>query len=218
MILGVGPGDGSAVAAGRVPRPGAGGVVPRQRLSELLSGSARVTVVSAPPGSGKSVLLRSWISQPTLTQSAAWVTAGRDEGNPQRFWLTVLGALRRTAPGAALVRAVTAAPDLDGWAIIERLLTDLAQLRDQLWLVIDDMHELDDDQALRQLELLIMRAPPQLRFALATRHDVRLRLHRLRLEGDLAEIRESDLRFSLPRRVNCSRRRGWSCPSRPWRC
>jgi LuxR family maltose regulon positive regulatory protein len=156
-----------------------------------------VTVVSAPPGSGKTVLLRSWISQAALTQSAAWVTAGRDERDPQRFWLSVVGALRRTAPGAALVRAVTAAPDLDGWAITEQLLTDLARLRDRLWLVIDDVHELDDDQGLRQLELLIMRAPPQLRFVLATRHDLRLGLHRLRLEGELAEIREPDLRFSL---------------------
>jgi LuxR family maltose regulon positive regulatory protein len=125
------------------------------------------------------------------------VTAGRDERDPQRFWLSVLGALRRTGPGGALVRAMTAAPDLDGWAITERLLTDLAQLRDRLWLVIDDVHELDDAQGLRQLELLIMRAPPQLRFVLATRHDVRLGLHQLRLEGELAEIREPDLRFTL---------------------
>ena len=52
-------------------------------------------------------------------------------------------------------------------------------------------------EALRQLELLIMRAPPELRFVLATRHDVRLGLHRLRLEGGLAEIREPDLRFTV---------------------
>ena len=51
--------------------------------------------------------------------------------------------------------------------------------------------------ALRQLELLVMRAPPELRFVLATRHDVRLGLHRLRLEGELTEIREPDLRFTV---------------------
>jgi LuxR family transcriptional regulator, maltose regulon positive regulatory protein len=58
------------------------------------------------------------------------------------------------------------------------------------------VHELDPE-ALGQLELLVMRAPPRLRFVLATRHDVRLGLHRLRLEGQLAEIRPADLRFSL---------------------
>ena len=63
--------------------------------------------------------------------------------------------------------------------------------------MIDDVHELGSDEARRQLELLVMRAPPELRFVLATRHDVRLGLHRLRLEGELTEIRADDLRFSL---------------------
>src|SRR5262249_26752118 len=56
---------------------------------------------------------------------------------------------------------------------------------------------LGSDQARRQLELLVMRAPDELRFVLATRHDVRLGLHRLRLEGELTEIRADDLRFTV---------------------
>ena len=109
----------------------------------------------------------------------------------------MLDALCQTVPGSALVRPLTAAPDLDGWAIVERLLKDLAPLDQRLWLVIDDLHELGSDQARQQLELLVMRAPAKLRFVLATRHDVRLGLHRLRLEGELTEIRAADLRFSL---------------------
>ena len=155
-----------------------------------------MTVVSAPPGSGKTVLLRSWIGAAGLAERAAWVPVGRDEVDPQRLWLAVLDALRQTAPGSALVRPLTAAPDLEGWAIIERLLTDLAPLQEQLWLVVDDVHELDSDQA-RQLELLVMRAPEPLRFVLAARHDMRMGLHRLRLEGELTEIRAVDLRFTL---------------------
>jgi LuxR family transcriptional regulator, maltose regulon positive regulatory protein len=156
-----------------------------------------VTLVSAPPGSGKTVLLRSWMREAGLAKRAAWVPVGRDERDPQRFWLTVLDELRQTVPGSVLVRELTAAPDLDGWTITERLLNDLAPLGERLWLVIDDLHELGSDQARRQLELLIMRAPAGLRFVLATRHDVRLGLHRLRLEGELAEIRADDLRFSI---------------------
>jgi len=155
-----------------------------------------VSVVSAPPGSGKTVLLRSWISQSGVAGRAAWVPAGRGERDPQRFWLSVLAALRQTAAGSALVRELTAAPDLDGWVITERLLADLAPLDDRLWLVVDDVQELGP-AALAQLELLILRAPPGLRFVLATRRDVRLGLHRLRLEGELAEIREPDLRFTV---------------------
>ena len=176
--------------------PGAGGVVSRPGLFGRLGASARVTVVSAPPGSGKTILLRSWVGQPGLAESAAWVPVGRYERDPQRFWLSVLGALRQTVPGSALVGELTAAPDLDGWTIIERLLKDLAPLEDRIWLVIDDVHELGSAEARSQLELLIMRAPPELRFALATRHDLRLGLHRLRLEGELTEIRAADLRFT----------------------
>ncbi|HEX9043035.1 MAG TPA: LuxR C-terminal-related transcriptional regulator [Trebonia sp.] len=173
------------------------GIVPRPRLVDRL-GVARVTVVSASPGSGKTVLLRSWIGQAGVAERAAWVPVGRDERDPQRFWLSVVEALRQTAPGAALVQPLSAAPELDGWAIAERLLKDLASLADGVWLVLDDVHELGADQALRQLELLVLRAPPTLRFVLATRHDVRLGLHRLRLQGELVEIRESDLRFTVP--------------------
>jgi LuxR family maltose regulon positive regulatory protein len=142
------------------------------------------------------VLLRSWIAEPGLADRAAWVPVGRGEQDPQRFWLSVLGALRGTAAGSGLVRELTAAPGLDGWAVVERLLKDLAPLVGHLWLVIDDVHELRSADALAQLELLVMRAPPELRFVLATRHDMRLGLHRLRLEGELAEIRAADLRFT----------------------
>jgi ATP/maltotriose-dependent transcriptional regulator MalT len=161
-------------------------------------------MVTAPPGSGKTVLLRSWLGEAGLAESAAWVSVGRDERDPQRLWLSVLDALCQTVPGSALVRPLTAAPDLDGWAIVERLLKDLAPLDQRLWLVIDDLHELGSDQARQHLELLVMRAPAELRFVLATRHDVRLGLHRLRLEGELTEIRAADLRFSL------AERNGWT--------
>ena len=155
-----------------------------------------MTVVSGSPGSGKTVLLRSWITEAGLAESVAWVSAGGDERDPQRFWLSVLGALRQTTSGSVLVRELTAAPDLDGWAIAERLLKDLVPLEDPIWLVIDDVHELGSGEARRQLELLVMRAPQGLRFVLATRYDLRLGLHRLRLEGELTEIREPDLRFT----------------------
>src|ERR1700733_14961193 len=192
----MGPAEGSDAAVGRVAHPGAG-VVSRPDLTRRLGASARVTVVSAQPGSGKSVLLRSWIGEAGLMDSAGWVSVERDDRDPQRFWLSVLGALRRTSAGSRLVREVTAAPDLDGWAVVERLLKDVVPLQDRLWLVLDDVHELGSAEALRQLELLLMRAPPELRFVLVTRHDLRLGLHRLRLEGELTEIRAAHLRFSL---------------------
>jgi LuxR family transcriptional regulator, maltose regulon positive regulatory protein len=193
----VGSTDQSGTAGTRAAPAVRDGVVSRPGLSGLLGGAGRVTEVSAPAGSGKTLLLRSWIGEAGLAECVAWVPVQGEERDPQRFWLFVLGALRDTAAGVKLVRPLTAAPDLDGWAVVERLLEDLGGLEDRLWLVIDDVHELRPAEALRQLELLVMRAPARLRFVLATRHDLRLGLHRLRLEGELTEIRAADLRFTL---------------------
>src|SRR5947209_18197809 len=63
--------------------------------------------------------------------------------------------------------------------------------------MLDDVHELGSAETRRQLELLLMRGPPELRRVLATRHDLRLGLDRLRLEGELTEIRAADLRFAV---------------------
>jgi LuxR family maltose regulon positive regulatory protein len=168
--------------------------VSRCALFGRLAEAQRVVQISAPAGSGKTVLMRSWIAEAGLARHAAWVPADSEE---QAFWVSVADALRGTAAGAALVRPLTAAPGLDGWAVVERLLTDLARLEDRVWLVIDDAHLLDCGEVLPQLELLLLRAPRELRFVLAARHDLRLGLHRLRLDGELTEIRAADLRFSL---------------------
>jgi len=192
----VGAASWSGVAGSSAAPPIRDGVVSRPGLFGLLAQAGRVTVVSAPAGSGKTLLLRSWAGDPGLAERVAWVPVQGTEHDPQRFWLSVLGALRDTAAGSKLVRPLTAAPGLDGWTVVERLLTDLGELEDRVWLVIDDGHELRPAEVLRQLELLVMRAPAGLRFVFATRHDLRLGLHRLRLEGELTEIRAPDLRFT----------------------
>ncbi len=172
-------------------------MVLRRGLFERLGRAARVTQISAPAGSGKTYLLRSWIAESGLADNAAWVPVQAAEPDPQRFWISVLDALRDTIAGSKLIRPLTGAPDLNGWAVIERLLEDLEPLEDSLWLVIDDVHELLSAEALAQLELLMMGAPAELRFVLLTRKEVRLGLHRLRLEGELTEIRGADLQFSV---------------------
>ncbi|HYZ55771.1 MAG TPA: LuxR C-terminal-related transcriptional regulator [Streptosporangiaceae bacterium] len=193
----MGPAAGSGTAGAPAVPAVREGIVSRRALFERLAGAARVTQVSAPAGSGKTFLLRSWIGEAGLAERTAWVPVQGQERDPQRFWISVVGALRDTAAGSELVRELTAAPDLDGWAVVERLLKDLVSLQDRLWLVIDDLHDLCSAEALAQLELLVMRAPPTLRFVLATRRNLRLGLHRLRLEGELTEIRAADLRFTL---------------------
>ena len=178
----------SGVRAWLVPRPG---------LFELLGAAERVVHVSAPAGSGKTFLLRSWIAAAGLSERTAWVSVGRGEHDPQVFWLSVLDSLRQTGAGSERVRELTAAPHLDGANVVGRLLEDLGSLREPLWLVIDDLHELQAEEAVRQVEVLLGSAPAALRFVLVTRRDLRLGLHRLRVEGELTEIRGEDLRFTL---------------------
>src|SRR5580700_2589236 len=134
------------------------GAVLRGALFGRLAGAERVVQMSAPAGSGKTALMRSWIAEAGLARHIAWVSVDREVRHPRRFWIAVADALRGTAAGSALVRPLTPAPDLDSWAVVERLLTDLAPLKDRLWLLIDDAHLLDSGEVLPQLELLLLRA------------------------------------------------------------
>jgi LuxR family maltose regulon positive regulatory protein len=172
-------------------------LVPRPGLFELLGAAGRVVHVSAPAGSGKTFLLRAWIAAEGLGDRAAWVSVGRGERDPQAFWLSVLDSLRGTGAGSERVRELTAAPGLDGAALVRRLVEDLSPLEETLWLVIDDLHGLQDGDAVGQLGELLAGTPRSLRLVLLTRRDLRLGLHRLRLEGELTEIRGEDLRFTL---------------------
>jgi LuxR family maltose regulon positive regulatory protein len=177
---------------------GARSVVARRELFGLLSddGGRRVTLISAPAGSGKTFLLRSWIDDAGVRDRVAWVSVERDERDAQHFWRSVVGELRSAAGAEGLVGKLEPTPAFDGEVIVERLISGLGLAEEPVVLVIDDLHELRSADALSQLERLISRRPPLLRVVLASRHDPRLGLHRLRVAGDLMEIRTEDLRFS----------------------
>ena len=168
------------------------GLVMREGLLERLSGPGTVMLVCAPAGSGKTVLLRSWVEDSGLR--AAWVSVERGERDGQRFWLSLIDALAAAVPA---VERVDPAPSFQGEALVERLLADLALLDEPAVLVVDDLHELQSAEARQWLEVLLARRPPALRVVLSTREEPRLGLHRLRLGGDLIEVRAADLRFSL---------------------
>lgn len=172
------------------------GIVSRPELIDRLRHAGRVTQISASAGSGKTTLVQSWIREADIGDRAAWVSVFGERRQAEQFWISVSDALRRTAPGSQIVGTLTAAPGLSGWTIVERLVGDLGQLEKDVWLVIDDLHELGSEEGIRQLELFILRAPATVRLMLLTRHDLRIGLHRVRLAGDLTEIRAADLRFA----------------------
>jgi LuxR family maltose regulon positive regulatory protein len=140
------------------------------------------------------VLLRSWAAE--LSEPVAWVTVDRDERDAQRFWLHVIDALADAAPDGVVER-VAPAPSFAGAATVTRLTEQLERLGEPVSLVIDDLHELKSDDALGWLDLLLAHLPETLRVVIGTREEPTLALHRLRLTGELVELRADDLRFSL---------------------
>jgi LuxR family transcriptional regulator, maltose regulon positive regulatory protein len=174
------------------------GLIARTPLFARLSAAvdSGVTLISAPAGSGKTVLLRSWMTATDWGARTAWVSVDPDEHDAQRFWLEIVEALRSIPRAAALVDRRTATPEFYGPAFVDRLIDELRELDQPVVLVIDDLHELVSTEAQNQLERFLARRPRQLSIVLATRHDPQLALHRMRLSGQLTEIRAADLRFS----------------------
>jgi LuxR family maltose regulon positive regulatory protein len=166
-------------------------------LAALDRAAARkVTIISAPAGSGKTSLLRVWADRPGQRYRLAVLQVQRDQQDAQQFWLALLDAVRHASATTSRAEPQAATPDFNAPAMVDRVLSELADARGDLTLVIDDLHELNSPEAFAQLTRLLMNLPPQVHAILTTRHDLRLRLHQLRLAGELAEIRAADLRFS----------------------
>ncbi len=166
-------------------------------LAALDSATARkVTIISAPAGSGKTSLVHAWADRLGQLYRLAVVQVQRDQQDAQYFWLALLDAVRRVRGVPSGAEAPAATPDFNAPAMVERVLAELAEAGGGIMLVIEDLHELNSPEALGQLTRLLTSLPAGVHALLTTRRDLPLRLHRLRLAGELAEIRAADLRFT----------------------
>ena len=163
-------------------------VVPRARLLDRLEEavrSASATLVSAPPGFGKTVLLSMWAAETDV--AVAWVNLDEDDDESGRFLDAVNAALATVAAGGS--------PQVAGGSL-EIALASAVAADERVALVLDDLHELAGWETLAALERLCRYAPPQLHIVFVTRTDPPLPLHRMRVAGELAEIRAADLAFT----------------------
>ncbi len=195
------PGSGSGVAFRTDPPKLAQAALRLIQRGELLASldraaTAKVTLISAPAGSGKTSLLRAWADGAGQPYRLAVVQVRRDQQDSQQFWLAVLSAIRHAPGMTGEGEQLAATPGFNEAAISERVLSELAAHHDRTFLVIDDLHELTSAEAFMQLTRLLEKLPQHVHAILATRRDLPLRLHKLRLAGELADIRAADLRFT----------------------
>jgi LuxR family transcriptional regulator, maltose regulon positive regulatory protein len=175
-------------------------LVPRRRLIDLLArpGSHKLTLIDAPAGWGKTTLLAEWQDDPDEARPFAWVSLDKADNDPVRFWTYVVMALRTVAPGlgertlAVLGgRGPSTTRDL-----LPVLINELAACAPHLVLALDDYHTIANDEIHEGVELLLARLPAQLHLAIASRSDPPLPLARMRVRGELLEVRSDALRFS----------------------
>jgi len=178
-----------------------GRTVARPRLVELLDEgrSARLTLVSAPAGFGKTTVLARWLESPTGRQPpVAWLSLEQGDSHPARFWTYLITAIQRAAPkvgDSALALLQTGRPPLDG--VLATLINELSAGPTALQLVLDDYHLVDGPDLQPSMAYFLDHLPPQVHLIISTRVDPALPLARLRARGELVEIRAADLRFTL---------------------
>src|SRR5690242_3734098 len=173
------------------------GLLDRRDLLQLLDRAVtkRVTVISAPPGSGKTSLLRAWSDRPGQHRRIAFVSVPRDQHDAQQFWLAVLDAIRQSA-ATADSRTRTTPLGFDDDALVDTIVAELAEHAEVFVLILDDLHELKSAGALTQFEYFLANLPRSTRVVLSSRRDPPIRLHQHRLADEVAEIRAGDLRFT----------------------
>ena len=165
--------------------------VTRPRLLARLDSAADrpLTLLSAGPGAGKTVLLADWVRRGSVP--VAWLNPTPADAEPRRFWRLLESALRDShdaGPGSSVEGSRAAGIDL-----VQALFSRIPEPAERLVVVIDDAHVLVHPDVLAGLDSLIRSGQPGLRLILASRSDPLLPLHRYRLAGQMHELRAADL-------------------------
>jgi LuxR family transcriptional regulator, maltose regulon positive regulatory protein len=182
-------------------------LVPRPRLSERLDrgAAAKLMLVSAPAGFGKTTLLAEWLAAPPAVPAApagerpaAWLSLDRGDNHPGTFWAYVIAALQKVVPGVGVdaLSLLRVSPPTPIETVLTTLLNDLGAADGDLVLVLDDYHVIDVPEVQKGMAYLLDHVPPRLHLVIAGRADPALPLARLRARGELVEVRAADLRFT----------------------
>jgi LuxR family maltose regulon positive regulatory protein len=183
-------------------------LVHRPRLIERLNASARpnckLTLISTPAGFGKTTLISEWVqtvdgATPPIT--IAWLSLDEGDNDPARFLAYLIAALNQAEGGEAEIgkgslSMLHSPQQPPAKAVLTPLINEIATISDRMILVLDDYHAIESSQVDEALAFLLENLPPQLHLVIVTREDPRLPLSRLRVRGQLTELRAADLRFT----------------------
>ncbi len=188
-------------------------LVLRLRLIDLLNQGLqpgrKLTLISAPAGFGKTTLVNAWANSlrpETLTDRAnpirtAWLSLDEGDNSTVRFLtylITALNQINEKEPhlGEDALSMLRSPQPLPAAAILTSLINDLILIPGKTILILDDYHLIDPSPVDEVLTTLLEYMPPEMHLVIATRNDPQLPLARLRIRGQLTEVRAEDLRFS----------------------
>jgi LuxR family maltose regulon positive regulatory protein len=172
-------------------------VVMRGRLLDRLSAGARgpLTLISAPAGSGKTVLASSWVGTGAAPGPVTWISLDEEDDRPGIFWSYVLHGLARSGVSVAEVGAPDQVDSVDQSLLI-RLAVELSERSEPAVLILDNAEGLTRHQVAEEIDFVLRHSGGQLRVVLIARIDPNLPLHQYRLDGSVTEIRFADLAFT----------------------
>ena len=173
-------------------------VVTRSRLLDRLrqGAEARLTLVSAPAGFGKTTLLAQWLAREQEGSRVAWVSLDAADSDPSAFWTYVVSALQAASGVGSSELELLASPSMPIEGILTSVVNSLASASADIWLVLDDYHLVDSHDVGKGLAFLLEHLPHNVHVIISTRADPDLPLTRWRARGELVEVRAAELRFT----------------------
>lgn len=175
--------------------------VPRRqlhiRLDRALQQGNKLTLIAAPAGFGKTTLVCNWLNR--VEHARTWLALDEGDNEPTRFLTYLIAAFQQVDPTIGkTVQPILESPQPPPLeSLVTTLINEIAISATHAILVLDDYHVINAQPIHTALTFLLDNLPTQLHLVITSRADPPLPLSRLRARGQMYELREDDLRFSV---------------------